>query len=93
MEVLGLGAINAPMFQMKGPAMCKGSFPTAFPLKHQQKDLRLALSLGDRLEQPLPVASAANQLFVSARERGHGDDDFSAVLTAVMAQMAAQSRQ
>ena len=31
---------------MKGPGMIKGTYPAAFPLKHQQKDLRLALALG-----------------------------------------------
>lgn len=46
LEVLSLGAMNNPMFAMKGPAMIKGSFPPAFPLKHQQKDMRLALALG-----------------------------------------------
>jgi glyoxylate/succinic semialdehyde reductase len=31
---------------MKGPGMLQRSYPPAFPLKHQQKDLRLALALG-----------------------------------------------
>jgi len=31
----------------------------------------------------MPVASAANQLFVGARDRGHGDDDMCAVVTAL----------
>ncbi|KAJ1477367.1 hypothetical protein T484DRAFT_3028305 [Baffinella frigidus] len=48
-----------PMFKMKGPNMAKGSYPTAFPLKHQQKDMRLALALGVKVAQALPVAAAA----------------------------------
>lgn len=43
--------------------MVKGEHPTAFPLKHQQKDLRLVLELADSVSQPLPVAAAANSLF------------------------------
>jgi 3-hydroxyisobutyrate dehydrogenase-like beta-hydroxyacid dehydrogenase len=43
--------------------MLKGEYPTAFPLKHQQKDLRLVLELADSASQPLPVAAAANSLF------------------------------
>lgn len=38
-----------PLFKMKGPALVPDSgraHPPAFPLKHQQKDLRLALALG-----------------------------------------------
>lgn len=82
-DVVGLGAIAAPMYALKGPAMAKNHFPTAFPLKHQQKDLRLALALGDKSEQPLPVAAAANDLYIRARAKGLGDADFSAVLEAV----------
>jgi len=40
----------------------KGHFPANFPLKHQQKDLRLALQMGESLEQPLHVAGAANEV-------------------------------
>merc|ERR1719215_1732650 len=36
MEVIGQGAINSPMYAMKGPKMLKGEFDPAFPLKHQQ---------------------------------------------------------
>lgn len=46
LEVLGLGAMANPMFALKGPALMAREYPTAFPLKHQQKDLRLALALG-----------------------------------------------
>jgi glyoxylate/succinic semialdehyde reductase len=36
-QVVALGAINAPMYSMKGPTMLKASYSPAFPLKHQQK--------------------------------------------------------
>ncbi len=45
-EVVGLGAIAAPMFALKGPSMAARTYNPAFPLKHQQKDMRLALALG-----------------------------------------------
>ena len=80
LSVLELGAIAAPMFKMKGPLLAKGGpYPPAFPLKHQQKDLRLALELGAACAVPLPVAAAANEMFVRAVGEGHGDEDFSAV--------------
>lgn len=47
--------------------MQRGQFPPAFPLKHQQKDLRLALELAEELDQPLPVAAAANSSYLKAR--------------------------
>ncbi|PNH09751.1 putative oxidoreductase GLYR1 [Tetrabaena socialis] len=92
-DVIGLGAIAAPMFALKGPAMAKRAYAPAFPLKHQQKDMRLALALGDEVAQPLPTAAAANALYVAARRQGLGDSDFSAVLEAVAEQQAAAGQQ
>lgn len=83
LDVVKLGAIAAPMYGLKGPAMIEQRYPTAFPLKHQQKDMRLALALGDEASQQLPVAAAANELYKQARAQGLSDDDFSAVLEAL----------
>ncbi|KAL4437458.1 hypothetical protein ABPG75_004597 [Micractinium tetrahymenae] len=82
-EVIKLGAIAAPMFALKGPPMTDGKYPPAFPLKHQQKDMRLALALGDATAQQLPLAAAANELYKKARAAGYSDADFSAVMEAV----------
>ncbi|EMS62985.1 Putative oxidoreductase GLYR1 [Triticum urartu] len=79
LDVLDLGAIANPMFKMKGPSMLQGSYNPAFPLKHQQKDMRLALSLGDENAVSMPVAAASNEAFKKARSLGLGDLDFSAV--------------
>lgn len=65
------------------PNMIQRNFPPAFPLKHAQKDMRLALELGDQLAQPLPVAAAANEVMKAARASGHQDDDFSSVMAAI----------
>ena len=46
LEVLSLGAMNNPLFAMKGPGCIAHNYPPAFPLKHQQKDMRLAVALG-----------------------------------------------
>jgi len=83
LDVLAQGAINNPMFQLKGPMMADGKFNPAFPLKHMQKDMRLALLLGDNHGQPLHTAAAANNSFIKARNAGFGDEDFSAVLKAI----------
>ncbi|KAF5177410.1 Glyoxylate/succinic semialdehyde reductase [Thalictrum thalictroides] len=83
LDVLDLGAMANPMFKMKGPTMLKNSYPPAFPLKHQQKDMRLALALGDENAVSMPVAAAANEAFKKARSLGLGDNDFSAVYEAI----------
>ncbi|XP_048550880.1 glyoxylate/succinic semialdehyde reductase 2, chloroplastic isoform X1 [Triticum urartu] len=86
-EVISQGAINAPMFSLKGPSMVKAAYPTAFPLKHQQKDLRLALALAESVSQPIPTAAAANELYKVAKSLGLADQDFSAVIEALKAKV------
>lgn len=80
LDVIAQGAITNPMFQMKGPLMAAGDFTTAFPLKHMQKDMRLALLLGDAGCLPLNTVGAANNLYIKARKDGYGEEDFSAVI-------------
>ncbi len=79
LDVLAAGALANPMFAGKGPLMAKDDFTPAFPLKHMQKDLRLAMALGDNLVQYLPSAAAANEAFIRARAAGLADEDFCAV--------------
>ncbi|KAJ8460865.1 hypothetical protein OPV22_033791 [Ensete ventricosum] len=86
-EVISQGAISAPMFSVKGPSMVKATYPTAFPLKHQQKDLRLALGLAESVTQSIPVAAAANELYKVAKSYGLSDQDFSAVIEALRAKL------
>eukprot|EP01023_Acetabularia_acetabulum_P001964 TRINITY_DN1076_c0_g1_i3.p1 TRINITY_DN1076_c0_g1~~TRINITY_DN1076_c0_g1_i3.p1 ORF type:complete len:376 (-),score=95.40 TRINITY_DN1076_c0_g1_i3:257-1384(-) len=89
-EVLGLGAMANGLIKMKGPAMVQRNYPTAFPLKHQQKDLRLALGLGEETNTPLPVCAAANQLYLQAKAQGQADADFSAVVESIIKQVESQ---
>jgi glyoxylate/succinic semialdehyde reductase len=80
LEVLDAGALSNPMFRLKGAMVAENDrFPTAFPLKHMQKDLRLALRLVDQLGQPLFTTATVNELFKEALSRGLGDSDFAAV--------------
>jgi 3-hydroxyisobutyrate dehydrogenase-like beta-hydroxyacid dehydrogenase len=83
LEVIDSGAIANTMFRLKGGSISYDDFSVAFPLKHMQKDLRLAVSLGDQTGQPLFTAAAANETFKRAREMGLGEEDFSAVFKAV----------
>lgn len=64
LEVLDAGAMSCGLFKTKGQEMLKGEYPVSFPLKHHQKDMRLALAVGDEVAQPLPVAAAADQVRV-----------------------------
>jgi len=79
LDVLDQGVMSNPLFRLKGPALLRGEFPPAFPLKHMQKDLGLALTLAETLGQKLPVAEAVNLRFLEALGKNLGDADFSAV--------------
>ena len=79
LDVLDSGALANPMFKLKGSMIAKGDFSVAFPLKHMQKDLRLALDLGGRRGLSLYTVAAANESFKAALGAGYGDEDFSAV--------------
>eukprot|EP00041_Stephanoeca_diplocostata_P021036 m.481953 g.481953 ORF g.481953 m.481953 type:complete len:291 (-) comp21720_c0_seq1:261-1133(-) len=81
-EILGLGAMAAPLYKVKGPGMVARDFKTQFPLKHQHKDMKLALDLAKEVGATLPVATAAEAAFASARPE-LDDEDFSAVVRKV----------
>ncbi|XP_041358096.1 putative oxidoreductase GLYR1 isoform X5 [Gigantopelta aegis] len=85
-EVLSLGSLSCPTINHKSQAIvnaiANNKFDPHFPLQHQQKDLRLALTLGDRAEHPLYVAATANEMFKRARRLGYGDSDIAAVVKA-----------
>jgi 3-hydroxyisobutyrate dehydrogenase-like beta-hydroxyacid dehydrogenase len=83
-EVVMGSAAASPVIGLKGPDMLGPRlFDTHFPLKHALKDMKLAVLAGDAMGVPTPVTAAAQQLFASARERGFGDRDLSAVLRAL----------
>lgn len=84
LAVLDEGVIANQLFRLKGPLMVDGKFSPAFPLKHMQKDMRLALLLGDEHSQALYTAGAANSSYIRARNNGRGDEDFSAVFREIM---------
>ena len=79
LEVLDLTSLACPLMINKGKAIIEGGFPTNHPLQHMQKDLKLALNMGDQLEQPLPLTASANEVFKHAKRLGYGEHDTSAV--------------
>lgn len=84
LEILDSGALSNPMFRLKGPMMAAGGdFPAAFPLKHMQKDLRLALRLAEETGQPLFATATVNELFKAALAKHLGELDFSAIAAVI----------
>lgn len=83
LDVLEAGAMACPMFKGKGPMLLRDDATTNFPLKHMQKDLRLAMEMSEQLGQSLQGASAANEVFKRANIAGHGNADIAAVYRVV----------
>eukprot|EP00160_Parvularia_atlantis_P015619 Unigene4547_Nuclearia_a/m.13896 Unigene4547_Nuclearia_a/g.13896 ORF Unigene4547_Nuclearia_a/g.13896 Unigene4547_Nuclearia_a/m.13896 type:complete len:300 (-) Unigene4547_Nuclearia_a:39-938(-) len=79
LQILHLSAVGNPMIANKGPLMRARSYQPAFPLKHQQKDLRLALDMATDLSLALPVTAAAKERYDLAEKLGQSNQDFSAV--------------
>uniref|UniRef100_A0A3B4AK75 Cytokine-like nuclear factor N-PAC n=1 Tax=Periophthalmus magnuspinnatus TaxID=409849 RepID=A0A3B4AK75_9GOBI len=60
----------------------QGNFKPDYYLKHIQKDLRLAISMGDNANHPTPMAAAANEVYKRAKALDQSDNDISAVYRA-----------
>lgn len=83
LEILSLGALCSPLVTGKGSAILESNFPPHFPLKHQQKDLRLALDLSESVSQSMPCISASNELYKRAMSASMGDRDMASVYRVV----------
>ncbi|CAG5105888.1 Oidioi.mRNA.OKI2018_I69.chr1.g2541.t1.cds [Oikopleura dioica] len=83
LEILSLGALGSKMVNAKGSAILESNFPPNFPLRLQQKDLRLAVSLSDKVHQPISVIASANELYKRSMAANLGDSDMSAVYEVV----------
>lgn len=79
LDILGAGAISNPMFKGKGEMLLAENYTTSFPLKHMQKDLRLATELGEQLNLALPTATTSNEMFKQAIQAGFADQDIAAI--------------
>lgn len=83
LDIIQEGALACPMFSGKGGAVLAGNYSANFPLKHLQKDLRLAIQLGDDKQLPLPSVATANEVFKRACQQGLAEEDMCAVIKTV----------
>ena len=85
LEVVTSGPLNCGLFQVKESMLRDGQYPAQFPLKHMSKDLKFVLDTAYEEGANLPAAHAVSQAYATARNLGHGDQDFAAVLSALEA--------
>lgn len=79
-EVLNTGAAHSFMFNDRGERMVAGNFDAVTSaLNIFVKDMGLVTDAARQAEQPVPLASAAEQLYVRGRREGLGFKDDSVV--------------
>ena len=86
-KVLLNSVMASPMLKYRGPFVLEMPDEAWFDVEMSQKDMNLALELGEELGVPLPTTAATNEYLSAARGLGLADKDF-AVIIDVLARMA-----
>ena len=84
-KVMGKGSGGSAMLDLKAGPMRAHDYTTLFKLEHMLKDVRLCLEEAQSAHVPFPAAARARDVLVAAMARGHGEDDFAALLDALEA--------
>ncbi|XP_076000127.1 cytokine-like nuclear factor N-PAC isoform X7 [Genypterus blacodes] len=82
LDILSQGQMASTFVDQKCQNILQGNFKPDYYLKHIQKDLRLAISMGDTANHPTPMAAAANEVYKRAKALDQSDNDISAVYRA-----------
>lgn len=84
LEIIGISNLNSDFIMEKGEVIIKEQFrDPSMKVNTMQKDLKMAIEFGDSLEQPLPLATAANETFKAAKRLGLGHDDVASIYMAL----------
>ena len=86
-EVLTHSVIGSPMVKYRGPFVLGMPDEAWFNVNMMQKDMNLALELGQQLDVPMPTTAATNEYLTAARGMGLVEEDF-AIIFEVLAQMS-----
>jgi 3-hydroxyisobutyrate dehydrogenase-like beta-hydroxyacid dehydrogenase len=81
-EVMAAGSGASTMLSLKAGPMRAHDYTTLFKTEHMLKDVRLCLEEAQAADVPFPAAAAACDALSAAVARGHGADDFAALLEA-----------
>jgi 3-hydroxyisobutyrate dehydrogenase-like beta-hydroxyacid dehydrogenase len=78
--VIASGAAGSTMVDLKSKPMLDHDYSTLFKLEHMLKDVTLCLAEGQRLQVPFATAAFAHEVLLTGMARGHGSDDFAAII-------------
>lgn len=84
LEIIGISNLNSDFIKEKGDVIIKEQFKDpSMKVNTMQKDLKMAIEFGDSIEHPLPLTTAANETFKSAKRLGFGNDDIASIYMAL----------
>jgi 3-hydroxyisobutyrate dehydrogenase-like beta-hydroxyacid dehydrogenase len=81
-EVVSSGSGASAQLELKSAAMREHDFTTLFKTDHMLKDVRLCLEEAQTAGVPFPAAAHARDLLIAAAGRGHGEQDYAAMIEA-----------
>ncbi len=87
LEILNESALGAPMYRTKGRSLLERNFTPRFMVQHMEKDLTLIQQAAHKLGVSMPVVGVVHELFLAAKNKGYGEEDYSAVVK-VLEEMA-----
>lgn len=71
--------VASPMLKYRGPFILRMPDEAWFNVNMMQKDLNLALELGQQVDVPLPTTAVTNKYLTAARGMGLADEDYAVV--------------
>ncbi len=83
LEVVTAGAAGSWQLSNLGPKMVKRDFSPGFRVRHQLKDIRLALAAAAELKLPLPATGLVQQLFRASEGEGLGEAGTQALIVSL----------
>jgi 3-hydroxyisobutyrate dehydrogenase-like beta-hydroxyacid dehydrogenase len=80
LAVMSAGSGASTMLDLKAGPMRAHDYSTLFKLEHMLKDVRLCLEEGQAAGAPFAFAALTREILTAGMGRGHGDDDFAALI-------------
>ena len=81
-EVLASGSGGSAQLELKAGAMRAHDYTPLFKTEHMLKDVRLCLEEAQAAGMPFPAAAHARDLLAATVGRGHGAEDYAAIVEA-----------
>ena len=82
-QVVMAGSGASVQLELKGRAMREHDYTTLFKTAHMLKDVRLCLEEAEEAGVPFGAAAHAREVLTAAVGRGHGEDDYAALIDAI----------